>query len=266
MFKFITGKPLWVNILAAITLVVLIVFLFIQLLGMITKHGQYLTVPSVVGKKTSEAVKFLESKGFEVVIQDSVYTDTAKMGIVLKQLPDPNSTVKINRTVFLTVNRLTLPLIEMPQLKGKTLSYAIMILEHSHLKLGDTTFRPDFAWGTILEQQYKGHVVESGTKVPWGSSIDLVIASGLTSDRFKVPNLLGLTYNEAKAILDSNGIVLGSIVADADVRDTGSAFIYKQIPPTFREDKQPVFIQSGQLMDIWLSPVMKVIDSTNISE
>ena len=62
---------------------------------MITKHGKYLMVPSVLGKSTKDAVKFLEAKGFEVVIQDSVYTDTAKMGIVLKQLPDPNSTVKI---------------------------------------------------------------------------------------------------------------------------------------------------------------------------
>ena len=42
MFKFITGKPLWVNILAAITLVALLVFIFLQLLGIITKHGQYL--------------------------------------------------------------------------------------------------------------------------------------------------------------------------------------------------------------------------------
>ena len=54
---------------------------------MITRHGEYLRVPSVLGKKTDEAVKFLESKGFDVNIVDSVYTDTAHMGIVLKQSP-----------------------------------------------------------------------------------------------------------------------------------------------------------------------------------
>ncbi len=125
MFKFITDRPFWVNLLAAIALAFLVLFIFLQLLGRITKHGQYLTVPSVMGKKTTDAIKFLEDKGFEVVIQDSVYTDTAKMGIVLKQLPDPNSTVKINRTVFLTVNRVTLPLVEMPALEGKTLNFAL---------------------------------------------------------------------------------------------------------------------------------------------
>ena len=264
MFKFLTNRPLWVNILAAIAFVLLILFLFLQLLGLITWHGQYLTVPSVVGKDTKAAVKFLEDKGFEVIIQDSVYTDTAKMGIVLKQLPDPNSTVKINRTVFLTVNRLTLPTVDMPLLKGKSLAYAMMILERSHLKLGDTTYRPDFARGSVLEQIYKGEQVEAGAKIPWGSSVDLVIARGVTDERFMVPTLTGLTVAEAKAILEANGIILGAIVADPDVSDTASAFVYKQSPPRLTEDKQTVYMQSGQLMDIWISREMKLLDSTNV--
>jgi hypothetical protein len=100
MFKFITKQPFWVNLVAAIAIALLIIFIFLKMLGIITRHGKYLTVPSVIGKNTEESVKFLESKGFDVIIQDSVYVDSAKKGIVLKQLPDPNSTVKINRTVF----------------------------------------------------------------------------------------------------------------------------------------------------------------------
>lgn len=262
MFKFLTNRPFWVNLLAALVLVFLMVFIFLQLLGMITRHGQYLTVPSVIGKSTTEAVKFLEGKGFEVVIQDSVYTDTANMGIVLKQLPDPASTVKINRTVFLTVNRLTLPLIEMPELEGKTLNYAMIILERNHLKLGDTSYKPDFMRGSILEQSYNGHKIAHGSKVPWGSRIDLVIAGGLTDERILVPSLLGLTVAEAKTLLEANGISIGAIIPDAGITDTAAAFVYKQKPPKFTEDMQPVFIQSGQLMDLWISPVMKVLEDT----
>ncbi len=262
MFKFITSRPLWVNALAAILLVLLIVFIFLQLLGVITKHGQYLTVPSVTGKNTTEAIKFLEGKGFEVVIQDSIYTDTAKRGIVLKQLPDPNSTVKINRTVFLTVNRVTLPMIDMPALEGKSLNYALIILERSHLKLGDTTFKPDFMRGSILEQLYNGNKIASGTKLPWGSSIDLVIAGGLTSERFPVPSLLGLTVEEARILLEANGIYIGALITDPGISDTAAAFIFKQKPMPLNEDKVPMYIQSGQLIDLWISPVMKVLDST----
>jgi beta-lactam-binding protein with PASTA domain len=262
VFGFVTNRPFWVNLLVVIGITLLMVFVFLQLLGLITKHGQYLTVPSVMGMRTAQAVKVLENKGFEVLIQDSVYTDTATMGVVLKQLPDPNSTVKINRTVLLTVNRVTLPLIDMPALQGKTLSYAMEILKRSHLELGDTLYKPDFMRGSVLEQQYNGNIITSGAKIPWGSKIDLVIGSGLTDQRIMVPSLIGLTLGEAKIVLEQNGIGLAAVIPDAGITDTLGAFVYKQNPPRFTDDKMPVYIQSGQLMDLWISPVMKAPKDT----
>lgn len=264
MFKQLTHRPFWVNLLFAITIVCLIVWIFLQLLGLITKHGQYLTVPSVMGKKTPDAIKYLEGRGFEVIIQDSVYVDSAQMGIVLKQLPDPNSTVKINRTVFLTVNRLTLPLIDMPALEGKTLNFALDIMKRSHLSLGDTIYKPDFMRGSVIEQLYKGNKITSGTKLPWGSKVDLIIGSGLDDQRILVPLLTGLTYGEAKMLMEQNGISLGAIIVEPGISDTLGAFVEWQSPPRFTEDKQPVYMQAGQLMDIKLSKVMKVpVDSTD---
>ncbi|RYY71466.1 MAG: PASTA domain-containing protein [Chitinophagaceae bacterium] len=263
MFKFITHRPFWVNLLAIIAIVILVIFLLLKMLGGITNHGEYLTVPSVLGKKTEDAIKYLEAKGFDVEIQDSVYTDTSKMGIVLKQLPDPNSTVKINRTVFLTVNRVTLPLVDMPSLNGKTLNYAIEILKRSHLVLGDTSFRSDFMQGSVLEQHYKGSAILAGAKVPWGSRVDLVIGSGLSDVRILVPDLIGLTLAEAKLQMEAHGLGLASTIVDAGVSDTLAAYVYKQNPPRFTEERQGVYIQSGQLMDVWVSKEMKVVkDST----
>jgi beta-lactam-binding protein with PASTA domain len=250
VFTFITKRSLIVNILVAIALGILIIWTFLQLLGMFTRHGEYLTVPSVIGKTTKEAVKLLEGKGFDVMIQDSVFVDTAKRGIVLKQLPDPNSTVKVNRTVY-------------PALQGKTLSYALEILRRSHLELGDTTFKPDFMRGSVLQQSFKGVQIMPGSKVPWGSPIDLLVGSGLTMEKIKVPNLLGMTYQEAKVMLEANTIELGAVIIDADVKDTAIAYIFKQSPPVKDEDDFPTYILPGQLMDIWLSVERKVIpDST----
>ncbi|MEI9958436.1 MAG: hypothetical protein WDM90_19510 [Ferruginibacter sp.] len=55
MFKFITHRPLWVNMLAGLVLALLIFFVVLKTLGFITKHGEYLTVPAVIGKKTDDA-------------------------------------------------------------------------------------------------------------------------------------------------------------------------------------------------------------------
>lgn len=259
MFKFITDRPFWVNLLVAIVLSFAILFITLKLLGAITRHGEYLRVPSVIGKNTQEAIKFLEGKGFEVQIQDSVYLDSAKRGIVLKQLPDPNSTVKINRVIFLTVNRVTLPLVEMPALQGKTLNYALEILKRSHLNLGDTSFKPDFMMGSVLEQKYRGNNITSGTTLPWGSRVDLVIGSGLANQKILVPDLLGLTLREAQTVLEQTGLGLAAVIAEPGTSDTLGAYVYKQNPPRYTEDSKAVYIQSGQLVDLWISPLMRTL-------
>ena len=267
MFKFITDRPFWVNLLAAIVIALLFLFLFLKMLGWLTKHGAYLKVPAVTGMKTNEAVKLLEKQGFDVYIQDSVFTDTAARGIVLKQLPDPDATVKINRTVFITVNRLIPPMIEMPRLEGQNLSFALKILERNHLQLGDTIYKPDFMMGSVLEQQYNGVRIAEKTKIQWGSRITLVIGGGLENQQMLVPSLIGMTYGEAKSYLVESGIGIGAVIADGRLTDTASAFVFKQRPERFDADKKPMFIQSGQVMDIWISQMMKFpVDSVTVKQ
>ncbi|MES2847489.1 MAG: PASTA domain-containing protein [Bacteroidota bacterium] len=260
MFKFITHRSFLVNLLAAAALGFLIIFLILQLLGWITKHGEYLTVPAVTGKTTNEAIKFLEEKGFEVVIADSVYTDTVKRGTVIKQLPDANSTVKINRTVFITVNRYVPPMIVMPSLEGKNFNYVMDILHRNHLQLGDTSFVFDFMKGTIMEMRYKGQRIQAGSKIQWGSKIDLVISGGLDESTNKaVPEFYGKTYGEIKAELDSLGVLV-TIVAPG-VTDTMSAYVSRQMPPHRDVNNNLQYIKPGMVMDIILQ-ASKPADST----
>lgn len=258
MFKFITNRPFWVNLLAAIAIAFLLLFLFLKMLGWITKHGEYLKVPAVTGMKTVDAVKLLEKQGFEVYIQDSVFTDTAARGVVLKQLPDPEATVKINRTVFITVNRMVPPMIEMPGLEGQNLNFALMLLERNHLKLGDTIYKPSFMLGSVLEQQFNGIRIPEKTKIQWGSRITLIIGGGLAGEQIQVPNLVGMTFAEAKAYLEEHQINMGAVVPDGKLTDTASAFVYQQRPDIYDLDKRPQFIQPGQVMDLYISQVMKL--------
>lgn len=266
MFKFITGKPFWVNFLTAIVIAVLLIFLILKTLGIITRHGAYLKVPAVTGMKTNEAISLLKKQGFDVYIQDSVFTDTAKRGIVLKQLPDPNATVKVNRTVFITVNRYIPPMLDMPKLEGQNLSSAIRMLERYHLQLGDTTFRPDFMQGSVLEQLYNGNRIPEKAKIQWGSRIDLVIGGGLEDRQMAVPSLVGMPFGEAKSLLDGNGISLGAVIADGPISDTALAYVIKQRPDRLDQDNMLVYIRSGQLMDVWISQQMRILESDSLAK
>lgn len=85
MFKFITNRPFWVNLLAVL-IVIAFVFVFEKCLDSSPGARGLFKVPAVTGMKTDEAVKLLEKQGFDVHIQDSVFTDTAARGIVFKAI------------------------------------------------------------------------------------------------------------------------------------------------------------------------------------
>jgi beta-lactam-binding protein with PASTA domain len=264
-FTYLTRQPFWVNLLAALFLIFLIGFLFLQSLSWFTNHGAYLKVPEVKGQNVENAIKILESQGFDVVIQDSIYSDSIPRYTVIKQLPDPDATVKVNRTVYLTINRLTPPEITVPKLEGLSFRFALDLLQRNHLRLGDTIYRPDFMKGSVLEQQYNGSRITAGAKVPWGARINLIIGGGLQVQEMPVPELVGLTFGEAKAILETKGITLASIIAMSTVKDTAAAFVYKQNPQKYDIDgTTPLYIRPGQTMDVWLSP--QPLDSDSLKK
>lgn len=265
MLKVITGKPLWVNIVFALVLVFILLFVFLISLDFFTRHGKTLTIPAVLNLPYSEAEKVLKSEGFDIEIQDSVYSDTAAPLSVLRQFPDADAVVKANRTVYLTINRAVAPSIEMPNLEGMSFRTAQMVLKQYGLKVKDTIFKPDFAKNSVLEQQYEGERIKPGTKLAMGSGIVLVLGSGLGQDEFNVPDLFSLSYSEAIMLLQTTGLSAGAVIPDPDVKDTSNAYVYRQSPERFTYDRRYNRIRPGQSVDLWLSsqkPVRET-DSTN---
>jgi len=252
VLKLITHRPLWVNILVGLVLAFAIFFIFLSSLKCLTGHGKAATVPPVTGKKYDEAKKILKKAGFGVEIQDSIYVDTAKAMVVIKQLPDADEVVKSNRTVYLVVSRSVPPIMEMPNLVGYSFRNAEMVLKNMDLKIGDTTFKPDFAKNAVLEQWYNGEQVAPGTLIRKGSVISLVLGDGVGKREFVVPDITGMSFCKAKEFLEENGIIIGAIVTDANVEDTCNAYIYKQNPERFDDEKRFQRIRSGQTMDVWL--------------
>ncbi len=261
MFNFITKRTLWINILVGALLAVLVFSAFIMLLGWFTNHGDAKTVPPVLGKTLPEAQKILEKAGFEFEIQDSTYIDSLKPLQIIRQVPDEFEVVKSSRTVFLTINRAEPPLIDMPNLIGLSFRNAEMYLKNSGLVLGDTTFRIDFAINSVLEQLYNGAAIKPGAKVRMGSKIGIVIGKGLGNVSMAIPNLVGMTYAEAKEFIESKGLSFASIIANPDVKDTVNAYIYRQNPERFDDEGLGRTIRQGQTMDIWLSVLQPVSKS-----
>ncbi|MGL4360386.1 MAG: PASTA domain-containing protein [Sediminibacterium sp.] len=272
MFKFITSKPLWVNILAGLGLIIIIVLLFFASLDWLTGYGHKEKVPSVVGQHIIAAQKILEDKGFQVAIQDSVYIDTVAKQAVIRQSPEADAEVKTGRTIYLTVNRTIPPQVEMPNLSGFSIRSAEMYLQSLGLKLGYVTYKPDIARNAVLEQLYNNAPIKPGTKIAIGSVISFVLGSGVGGGDIDVPELVGLTLGEAKAYLSTVNINLGAVVAYGPIKDSSLAYVIKQNPSNISNEKGPNGekvinkIKQGQVVDLYISDTAPVKDTSGVRQ
>lgn len=257
MFKFITARSFIVNLLVAIFLILLFIFIFFSSLDSVTNHNDTKKVPYVVGKNIDAATDQLKAEGFDVEVKDSVYIDSVPKSAVVRQSPEADETVKAHRTIYLTINRSVAPLVDMPDLRGFSFLSAKLYLQSLGLKLGDTSYRPDLARNSVLEQSYNGKPVDPGTKVSMGSKINFVLGDGVGNVFMNVPDLVGMTLAEATDYLSSLNVSLGAIVPNGDVVDQDNAFVYKQNPAAYEVsaagETTKNKIRPGQVIDLYLS-------------
>lgn len=261
LFDKITKRSFGYNLLVIIGLIAVIGILFFISLGFFTRHGEVVTVPDVRGKSIKDATVALEALGFDVEVRDSIYIDTVPALLVYEQTPERGDVVKVNRTVYLTVNKVVPPMVAMPDLEGLTFRSAEMTLRARRLNIGDTIYKPDFATNTVLQQLLNGKPIKPGKEIPEGSNITLVLSSGTGSMENPVPEIVGLTYMEAKEVLAASNLNIGTVLIDGGVTDTLGAFVFKQSPARRNELHELNLIRAGESVDLWLSAARPVKDS-----
>jgi len=227
--EYLKTKSFRRNLIAAIcTFFGLLLIAFFSL-RYYTKHGDGLNVPNLRGLKIEDAISKLEGLGLRYEI-DSVYIQDQPPGIVTDQDPDPETFVKDNRTIYLTINTNQAPNVRFPDIEMKSLREAKSIIESYGLKLGDTTYKPDVARDVVLEVLFGGQQIRPGESLPKGSRISLVLGDGRGSEEVELPNLTGLTIDEAKFSLKGAMLTIGSITYEGEITDTANAVIISQFP------------------------------------
>jgi len=233
IIKKLLKKPLWVNVLVGMGALLLVFVLLFFSLGFITGNGKTEKVPSVVGLDVNTAKHNLSALGFNVVVQDSIYVDSLARDAVLRQTPDADETVKKGRTIYLTINRVLPPQIEMPNLVGFSLQSAITYLKVLGLRVGTTTYQPDRNTNVILDQYLNGTHIEPGSKIPSGTVINLIVGDGTLSILGEVPDVIGLNVFAAKTIMETAGFKNIDFASNELIQDTAAAYVIAQDPNAF---------------------------------
>ena len=190
----------------AVSFVVVILFEYL-IMPMYTRHntGQYLM--DVQGKTLEEAIAMIEAEDFRAIVSDTMYTNKVAEGIVVDQYPKPNMKVKTGRTVRLKIST-SEKLVFIPNLIGQSLRSAELVLQQAGLLI-DTVYseyNPEYPKGTIAWQYPKAN-----NTMKKGFGIQVTLSKGLPPDFYQVPNVIGLSLNQAKEYLAKARLKVGKI-------------------------------------------------------
>lgn len=229
----ILKKPLWMNMLIGFGVAICLFIIFFFSLGWVTGNGETEKVPAVIGLDVLAAEKNLIALGFDVELQDSIYVDTLARNAVLRQTPEADEVVKKGRTVYLTINRVIAPQVDMPNLVGFSIKSAETYLKVLGLRLGSIQMVPDQNKNVVIDQLVNGKPIAPGSKIPSGTLIHFLVGDGGASGGMFMPDLVGLTYEQAKAQLISLGLNLGAVSVNGSIGDSASAFVFDQNPSAY---------------------------------
>lgn len=228
-FLYLKTETFRKNLIIAISSILAFLLAIFFILRIYTRHGESLAVPSLKGMTVEKAVALLESQGLDYQI-DSVYQVDKPPGTVIEQDPDPNTNVKTNRTIYLTVITSMTPNVNLPDIVEKTFLEVQVILSNYGLKVGDTIYRPDIARDRVLDATFAGQSIRKGELIPKGSRINLILGDGQGSAEVDIPNLTGLTLSEAGLALNGMSLGLGTVSSQGIVKDSANAIIIRQMP------------------------------------
>jgi beta-lactam-binding protein with PASTA domain len=247
---FMNTRKFWTNILIMFLFALGLMWLIFASLSSYTKHGESIKVPDLRGMVLSEVATYLESRSLNYTVLDSSYNKDIEPEAVLEQDPIPGATVKENRRIYLTINAKQPPLVKIPEIMYASLRNAEVQLQSVGLDLGELKYVPDLAKNAVLDIRFKGVSIKTGTEVPKGTPIDLVLGNGLGDTRINVPQLVGKTFLEAKLTLRAYDLNLGIVAKDGVIKNEESAIVYKQNPdPGPNNDRQ---VTLGEPIDVFL--------------
>lgn len=261
VWQFLKSRLFLYNLIGAIILLLLLLWLLVSQLNTYTDHGENIEVPNLSGLTIKEAEKLIEEKELRYSIVDSMYSQTAKKGSIYEQDPKSGSKVKRNRIIYLYVIARATEKVTMPNITDVSIRQAKAILEAAKLRVGNIQYVPNPAKGLVIRQKVGGKDIRPGSLVTVGSSIDVEVGQGGEDFKVSVPDLVGLTFNEASKVAFEYSLNIGAISYCSVVTDTAEARICKQRPLASDE----IIIPAGSSIDVWLEKIETGETSDSIS-
>ena len=172
-----------------------------------TRQNQNRIMIDIKNRNLEDALKILKSENYRYEVSDTLYTNKFQLGTIVDQYPKPNTRVKSGRTVRLKIAQPEKS-VAIPNLIGQSRRSAELELNQMGLLIDTvyTEYNPEYPNGTIAWQYPK-----AGDRRKKGMGIQITVSKGMPPNFFQVPNLIGLSINQAKDLIFKSRLKVGKI-------------------------------------------------------
>ncbi len=177
-FEKIFKLPVYIHILAVLAVACIIIYIALKSIDSYTNHNQAVHVPDVRGLQIDDAIPFLEQSMLRYFIIDSVYSKEVTPGAIVELMPEANSKVKKNRTIYITVNARTEETAPIPEVADISYRQAYALLKARGFMDVEWKYVTGEYRDLTIGVEYGGQMVNSGTRVPLTAKLILVISDG----------------------------------------------------------------------------------------
>lgn len=171
-----------------------------------TNYDEGLTVPDVSKVSLDEAQDQLTSYGLRYEVAERRSNTAYPADYVIDQTPAPAEIVKPDRKVYLTVNTVENPTVEVPDVVDLSYRNAKIQLQNYGLQVGTVSYESSRFKNRVMRQS-----VSPDQEVPKGTVVDLAVSDGLGEKMVEIPNIQGLRLSEAQQKLQEVGLRVGEI-------------------------------------------------------
>ena len=206
-------KEIWGRILIYYMAIPLVSLLLVYILfdrivmPITTRHGSEFALPDVNDKSEEAARKILNEEGLGMEVTSREYRPGIPEGVVVSQYPPVGTKVKSGRIVKVSTS-IGQKMVRVPALAGFSVRQAQLYIEATGLLLGD------IAW-TFSDSLPENVVVfaypATGTEIPSGSVVNLMVNRGRLVAGILMPNLIGRQLEEAQKMIEEAGLKIGLV-------------------------------------------------------
>ena len=193
-------------------------------LTLIIKSEDTVIVPHLEGKDVVYALEILTDLELNTKVKGSEYTGDIPKNHVVFQDPQPGSEIKKGRDVRIILSKGP-KTFAMPHLLGLSIQQANIIMDENDMCQGELsrTYHRQMEKDLVLAQ-----VPASGAVVSRRSCVDLLVSLGRRPTAFKMPDLAGLTLEDALQSIENHSLVIGELKSTDQARKPRNTIVEQE--------------------------------------